>query len=95
MTLSRRKQWLWRPPEMGISRTVLQRIVGKTEGRKRLVHFSFKMAANMAAKLHRPFHSAFSQGLLSCPHQRYIGNCSFYTKDGPWMILFGNVAPSA
>ena len=59
-----------------------QRIVGKTEGRKQLVHFSFKMAANMADKLHRPFHSAFSQGLLPCPHQRYIDNCSFYTKDG-------------
>ena len=40
------------------------------------------MAANTADKLHRPFHSAFSQGLLPCPHQRYIDNCSFYTKDG-------------
>ena len=58
--------------------------MGKTEGRKRLVHshFSFKMAANVAAKLHRPFHSAFSQELLPCPHQRYIDNCSFYTEDG-------------
>ena len=53
--------------------------MGKTEGRKRLVHFSFKMAAD---KLHRPFHSAFSQELLPCPHQRYIDNCSFYTMDG-------------
>ena len=36
----------------------------------------------MADKLHRPFHSAFSQELLPCPHQRYIDNCSFYTMDG-------------
>ena len=27
MTLARRKQWLWRPPEMGISRTGLASIV--------------------------------------------------------------------